>query len=117
MRATQHNSVLKLLHKDERLRLVLIRPSIWMSVCVGVWKLFSKMLSGGQNPQLHTVTLHLVCGIRNGGGRAEKDDRKKEMKKKTATWSKKRFDGGSRNNNLKRIVQSEKNIRELVNDK
>lgn len=31
-------------------------------------KLFSKMLSGGQNPQLHTVTLHLVCGIRNGGG-------------------------------------------------
>lgn len=31
-------------------------------------KLFSKMLSGGQNPQLHTVTLHLVCGIRNEGG-------------------------------------------------
>lgn len=37
-----------------------------MHVCGA--KLFSKMLSRGQNPQLHTVTLHLVCGIKNGGG-------------------------------------------------
>ncbi len=48
-------------------------------------KLFSKMLSGGQNPQLHTVTLHLVCGIRNGGG---------ELKKEGGTGRKRRGERG-----------------------
>lgn len=44
-------------------------PSLRLYACACVAKLFSKMLSGGQNPQLHTVTLHLACGIRNGGER------------------------------------------------
>lgn len=60
-------------------------PPFRRYACVCGAKLFSKMLSGGQNPQLHTVTLHLVCGIRNGGRELKKrgggGHRKKEARR------------------------------------
>lgn len=70
--AARRNSILKLLYKRQMIDSGLCR-SLPLSVCMCEGLSFSlRCCLGGQNPQLHTVTLHLVCGIRDGRGELKK---------------------------------------------